>query len=179
MTATEAVWRELSADLRGFLRRRVQDDATAEDLLMETFARIHDRIETLRDDERVAPWAYRIARNLLIDHYRRTRPHDELPDDLTAPTAEDDTDTRRVARWLPALVDQLDEPYRDAVRLSELEELTQREVAERLGLSLSGAKSRVQRGRHKLRETLLACCHVELDREGQVVEVERCARCDC
>ena len=55
----------------------------------------------------------------------------------------------------------------------EFEEISQKALAERLGLSLSGAKSRVQRGRVKLRELLLGCCHVDFDRRGNIIDYRR------
>jgi RNA polymerase sigma-70 factor (ECF subfamily) len=62
--------------------------------------------------------------------------------------------------------------YRQAVQLSEIEGLPQQEVADRLGLSLSGAKSRIQRGRLMLKDELERCCRFEFDRRGNVMDYE-------
>jgi RNA polymerase sigma-70 factor (ECF subfamily) len=75
------------------------------------------------------------------------------------------------------MIDRLPDPYRQALTLTELEGRTQRELADALGLSLSGAKSRVQRGREQLKELILACCHVEVDRRGGVVDYEPRREC--
>ncbi|HEY8503013.1 MAG TPA: RNA polymerase sigma factor SigZ [Gemmataceae bacterium] len=167
---TEAIWSRLSADLRRFIRRRVPDDHTADDLLQETFLRIHRNIGTLRGGERVAAWVYRIARNVIHDHHRqRPRRTAALDDSVPAPAPDPRAELRaRAGLWLDELVRQLPETYRDAVRLSEVEGLTHQEVADRLGLSLSGAKSRVRRGRAMLREALDACCRFEFDRRGNL-----------
>lgn len=97
--------------------------------------------------------------------------------------AADRAAEQQIAAFVAGLVDGLPEHYRQAVRLSEIEGHAQREVADRLGLSLSGAKSRVQRGRAILRERLLECCHVELDRRGHVIDfrprVACCPLCAC
>jgi RNA polymerase sigma-70 factor (ECF subfamily) len=115
----------------------------------------------------------------VIDHYRARRPADELPADLAAPGVEEARGAREeLAGCLGPLVQALPEPYRDAVVLSELRGLTQRETARQLGLSLSGAKSRVQRARHMLHERLLACCRVELDGRGALVDYESKGGCD-
>ncbi|HLZ55439.1 MAG TPA: sigma factor-like helix-turn-helix DNA-binding protein, partial [Ktedonosporobacter sp.] len=66
---------------------------------------------------------------------------------------------------------------RQALVLTEYQGLTQKELGERLGLSFSGAKSRVQRAREKLKQELLACCHFELDRRGHILDYQ--PRCDC
>ena len=69
--STEQLWRLLSNGLRSFLRQRVPDDAIADDLVQETFLRVHQRRESVRDDQSLTSWVYQIARNLVIDYYRR------------------------------------------------------------------------------------------------------------
>jgi RNA polymerase sigma-70 factor (ECF subfamily) len=61
--------------------------------------------------------------------------------------------------------------YRDALLLTEWEGLTQFEMGKRLGLSPSGAKSRVQRARDQLKNLLLDCCRFELDHRGNIIEM--------
>jgi RNA polymerase sigma-70 factor (ECF subfamily) len=77
------------------------------------------------------------------------------------------------------MIYSLPEPYRDAVVLTELEGLTQRELANRLGISLSGAKSRVQRGRAQLKQMLDECCTFEFDRRGKVIDCTPRAKTGC
>ena len=175
---TEQVWDAFADGLRGFLRRRVPDRATTEDLLQETFLRIHARIGQLEDDERIAGWVYRIAKNVVADHFRKTKPNRALPEDVAAADVEDDGQPV-LARCVASMAATLPEPYRDAVALTELQGLTQQQAARELGLSLSGAKSRVQRGRARLKEILLRCCDVELDRSGRVVDYRRRDDNDC
>lgn len=183
---TDAIWTHLSLDLRRFIRRRVSDDHVADDLLQETFVRVHRSIGTLQEADRLAAWVYRIARNVIHDHHRQAvRTTLALADDPV-----DEADDRlgclrsRAAGWLEEMVRQLPDGYREAVRLSEIEGLAQQEVADRLGLSLSGAKSRIQRGRAMLKAILEQCCHFELDRRGNVVDYEPrpdrtvCRNCD-
>lgn len=172
---TEAIWSQLSADLRQFIRRRVSDEHVADDLLQETFVRIHRHIESLADADRLVAWVYRIARNVIHDHYRWSAgkfvalgdadPTDEPEDQLN--------DLRcRSTEWLDELIGELPEHYRKAVRLAEIDGLAQQEVADRLGLSLSGAKSRIQRGRVRLRDVLEQCCRFEFDRRGNLMDVD-------
>jgi RNA polymerase sigma-70 factor (ECF subfamily) len=122
---------------------------------------------------------YRIARNAIVDHYRTRRPSEPLPEELAT---DDSREARRaeqeLARCLTPLLGELPAPYGQALTLAELEGLPQREIARREGLSLSGAKSRVQRARTMLREALLACCRVELDQRGAVVDYQAPGRCD-
>lgn len=156
---TNDPWRGRRADLRRFVSRRVSDRHEAEDIVQDVLVRAHESMHQLESADRLSAWLTRIATNRIIDHYRSRRPAVELPDDLAATQPEDDP-VETLAPCLPAMVDRLPATYRDAVRLSELEELPQRDVARRLGISLSGAKSRVQRGRALLRQLVEACCRV-------------------
>ncbi|HEX5870143.1 MAG TPA: RNA polymerase sigma factor SigZ [Longimicrobium sp.] len=169
----ESLWREHRERLVRFVARRVEDPATAEDIVHDVLVRAYGRRDTLRAGQKFQQWLYQITRNAVIDHYRARKPSDELPADLVAPGAEDGGAARaELAGCLGPLVQALPAPYRDAVLLSELRGLTQRETARRLGISLSGAKSRVQRARQMLHAQLLACCRVELDGRGAIVGYE-------
>lgn len=181
--STEQLWAAFADPLRRFIRKRVGHEADAEDILQTVFAKIHGRLSQLRAADKVAPWMYRIARNAVIDHVRAraaTPESTDLPHDL-ADDAQPPAVLHELAECVRPMIDQLAEPYRQALLLAEIDGLTQRELAQRLGLSLSGAKSRVQRGREHLKALILDCCHVELDRRGGVVDFEprsrHCRRC--
>lgn len=104
----------------------------------------------------------------------------QLPETLTWESAQDAADEIDLKPAVEQMLQSLPEPYREALRLTEYDGLTQAEAAERLGISLSGAKSRVQRAREKLRQMLLECCHLEFDRRGKIIECQpRCACCEC
>ncbi|MFT5683900.1 MAG: RNA polymerase sigma-70 factor (ECF subfamily) [Myxococcota bacterium] len=167
MMKTEALWERFSVPLRGWLRRQTRDPELAEELLQETFLKVHTALPELRDQERMAPWLYRIARSTLFDHHRRARPASPLLEEPPAPEPEDTAVDQLVAGWLSEIRDTLSERDQEPLRLVELEGLSQTEAANRLGLSASGARSRVQRGRQQLKARLLDCC--EILREGGAV----------
>lgn len=179
---TEYVWDAFHAPLHQFIRRRISDEATAEDVLQDVFLKIHQHMENLRDVKKLESWIYQLTRNAIIDFYRNRRPTTtlEAADVLDLPEELPDDDI--VSELLPsvrAMVRSLPELDRQALVLTEYQGLTQKELAERLGLSLSGAKSRVQRAREKLKQQLLDCCHFELDRRGHILDYQpRCQRCE-
>ena len=186
--STEHAWQVLSRQLRAFFRRRVgDDDQLAEDLLQETFVRVHNGLASLREQERLAAWVYRVAQNTLRDYFRTGSVSKEVlvPDGVVADaipeeSAAEENYNEEIATGLGCIVQQLPPRYREAIELAELQGLTQSEVGVRLGLSLSGAKSRVQRGRAKLKDLLLECCHFELDRHGNVIDYRPQHACsDC
>jgi RNA polymerase sigma-70 factor, ECF subfamily len=174
---TETVWELLSAKLKSFIRSRVDTEQAAEDLLQEAFLRIHQRLDKLSDQERVESWVFQIARNLITDYYRE-RGRAPLPGDMEAEPAErpveaePDNHNQRIGEWLFAAIESLQEPHRQAMRMYEVEGVSQAEIAEKLGISLSGAKSRVQRGRRKLKRVLDRCCRIDVDRRGNVLSCE-------
>ncbi len=181
----DAALRSFQAPLRAFLAKRVASPAEVDDLLQEVLIRIARDPEGFGRVEHVRAWVHRVARNVVVDHYRaRGRspvPVDQLPDPEEDLGDDATADNRRaLAACLSPLVGRLDEPYREAVRLTELEGLTQAEAAGRVGLSLSGMKSRVQRGREQLRRVVLGCCEVELDRRRGITRfASRPGGCGC
>ena len=178
---TEQVWHDFHAPLLHFIRARVADESTAEDILQEVFLKIHRHIETLKDTKKLESWVYQITRHALIDYYRgKEQPGASLETAEALGLAEDLPDDDVVSELFPAvraMVKSLPAPDRQALVLTEYQGLTQKEFAERLGLSFSGAKSRVQRAREKLKHLLLACCHFELDRRGGVIDYQ--PHCQC
>ncbi|NDL67570.1 RNA polymerase sigma factor SigZ [Anaerotalea alkaliphila] len=171
------LWEEFSAPLRGFIRKRVAKEQDVEDILQEVFLKIHASMGSLREEEKIQAWIYGIARNTIIDHYRKDPGNREvlvLPTDpeleLAREPEEDLSTNKEIAACLKVMVEELPEKYRQAILLTEFGDLTQAELGRKLGISLSGAKSRVQRGRKMLKTTLLACCQVETDGKGNVVD---------
>ena len=160
---TELVWEAFHTPLQQFIRRRVSDEDTAEDVLQDVFLKIHQHMETLRDVKKLESWIYQITRNAIIDSYRNSRPTTPLEAEEVLDLPEELPDDDVVSELLPcvrAMVRNLPEADRQALVLTEYQGLTQKELAERLGLSFSGAKSRVQRAREKLKQQLLECCHL-------------------
>jgi RNA polymerase sigma-70 factor (ECF subfamily) len=166
--------------LKAFIQSRVADEDDADDLLQEVFIRIHTRLCSLRDLSKLESWIYQITRNAIIDHYRSRRPGVELSESIPSEDERDEDDPEAVlALSLTSMVDELPDTYRDALLLTEYQGLNQRQMADRLGISFSGAKSRVQRARRMLRDMLLTCCHFELDRRGAIIDYyQHCCCCN-
>jgi RNA polymerase sigma-70 factor (ECF subfamily) len=189
--ATETGWAELHSRLHAFVARRVPDPYAADDLAQEIMLRLYSKIERLRERERLDAWAYQVARNAIADYWRERAGSRELPFDdqlrerlAALPEGESDDETEghraEIAHCLAPMIDRLAEPYRQAIRLTDLGANTQADAAARLGLTVPGMKARVQRGRAQLREQLAACCRIELDRRGQITEYEARRRpCEC
>ncbi|WP_027185238.1 RNA polymerase sigma factor SigZ [Desulfovibrio inopinatus] len=171
MNTTEEVWKKYHANLLAFIRKRVNDKVAAEDILQDIFVRVHSRIGTLENRSRLESWLYQITRNAIIDFYRSHKPLEELPVWLEQPqVGKEETNRQELSLCLAPMIQQLPKKYRHAVQLSEIEGRTQKEVAEIENISLSGAKSRVQRGRALLKDMFHDCCKVEINTKNQIVD---------
>jgi RNA polymerase sigma-70 factor (ECF subfamily) len=177
---TEYVWKEYHDKLHGFILSRVNESSVADDILQDVFMRILSRIDTLKDCDKLQSWIYQITRNAIIDHYRAQKKMVELPSTLAAPDAElSNTASKEIDTCLLPMIESLPDPYRESVMLSEIEGRTQKEVAQKQGISLSGAKARVQRGRSMIKKMMFGCCRFEFDKRGNVIDYERKADSDC
>jgi RNA polymerase sigma-70 factor (ECF subfamily) len=167
MNCLMTAWHQHESELRGWLRHRIGNGVDAEDLLQDVF------LKAMRQGERFCAivdaraWLYEVARNALADRLRLARNTVELPEDLSADTGEVAA-IDSLAACLPRVLSELSPEDREAITLCDLERLPQEEYARRKGLSLPGAKSRVQRARKRLRERLTQACQVRLDATGQV-----------
>ncbi len=154
-------------------RRASPDDV--DDVLQEIFLRVQRGLPNLRDDQRFGPWVYQVARNAIADQHRVRGRHPlsaEEPPEEAAPVSdgEERSAEQLLAQAVIPFIAMLPSPYREALTLTELEAVPQKQAAEMLGVSLTGLKSRVQRGRARLRTLLEDCCEIALDARGRVIE---------
>jgi RNA polymerase sigma-70 factor (ECF subfamily) len=180
MTLAAVPWSDVAAKLRPFVAGRVAD-ADVDDVLQDVLLRIHCGLGDLADDQRLVAWMYRVARSAISEHGRRRARHPIAESrEIAAPVddVEDRAAASALAACLTAFVARLSSPYREAVMLVELEGLTARYAGELAGVSVSGMKSRVQRGRAQLRDMLDHCCAIALDVRGRVTDaVPRRGQC--
>jgi RNA polymerase sigma-70 factor (ECF subfamily) len=171
-----ALWASFAPPLWGFLARRVPPGVDADDLLQDVFLRVIQQLGKLRSTDRPEAWLFKIARNALHDslraRLRRDGRTDALEVDLPAQTdvTADEAAEAELAPCLTAMVERLAEPYRTAITLTSLQGMTQADAARQLGISISGMKSRVQRGRERLRQMLVTCCAIVVDVRGGVAD---------
>ena len=187
---TRDSWTAFESRLRRYVRRRL-DPASVDDAVGEILLRLAQNQDVLRAADNPLAWALRVAANAVADHHRRRASERRA---LSRVAAEPDLDpvspevgegagagpaAAEIAQCLVPLIRELPEPYREALLRTEIDGLTQAEAAARAGVSVSGMKSRVQRGRARLKRELLRCCEIELDRRGGVMNYRRRSTCPC
>ena len=180
-TTTAPPDQELIGRLRRFVARRVRPD-DVDDVVGEILLRVVEGRDRLRTPEAAQAWIVQVARiaggdRLFYPSTRRERAHDDVgtlidraADDPIQPP--DDDAAGALTGCVEGMVDALPDEFADALRATDLGGETQRAAAERLGLSHSATKSRVQRARDELRRRIVDCCKVELDARHRVVEAE-------
>ena len=181
----QEIWQQIHNGLRAFIAKRVANEAEADDIVQDVWLKMQRGLDGLKDRSRLVSWIYQIARHAIIDPYRAPGRGREMPAGLAADlesyqssssrqTASEESGQLRteLAGCLRPMIERLPGEYRQAVILVDLEGLGQQEAAAQLGLSLSGMKSRVQRGHRQLKGMLEACCTIELDRRRGVADYD-------
>jgi RNA polymerase sigma-70 factor (ECF subfamily) len=165
---------------------RLVGQGEAEDLTQEVFVKINRGLPDFKGDAKLSTWIYHIATNVATDRlrsrsFRETRSGKAISQDERfledggdlpgekKPSVEKQAIREEMSSCVHDYINSLPENYRAVVTLSEIEELTNQEIAEVLGLSLETVKIRLHRGRAKLREKLEAGCAFDRDEEDILV----------
>lgn len=173
---TEEIWKEFNQSLKKFIRSKVSDSNDIEDLMQDIFIKLHQNIGQLNDETKVKAWIFRITRNAIYDYYRKKYNSVELieyNDDLFSTAENEKSNDNDIALCIKPMLDDLPDIYKEAIILTEFQNMTQKDLSNHLGISLSGAKSRVQRGRKMLKELLVNCCQLEFDCHGKIIDYEQ------
>ena len=170
------LWNQFAAPLRAFVARRAPREVETEDVLQDVFVRIQEQLPNLRDTDRIDAWIFQIARNVVADAFRRRARREALAGrragELPPPEEDERSAEAALATCLASMIAELPEPYRQAIELTEIRGMTQIEAARLVGLSISGMKSRVQRGRAHLKAIIHGFCRIETDVRGGVIECD-------
>lgn len=171
------IWNKTRQELKNFVYRKVKDNALAEDIVQDVFLKVYTRFDQLKDTEKLHSWIYQITRNTITDHFRN---QSKL---INAQDLDWDNDHSSfndcVSSCLGEMLSTLPEKYREAIELTELKNLSQTDLAGKLNISYSGAKSRVQRARQMLKEKMEEQYRIKVDAYGNVIVCEYRTPCHC
>jgi RNA polymerase sigma-70 factor (ECF subfamily) len=188
--AIEQIWSDFSQRLADHICHKTHHQDYCHDILQDVYIKMVRNIEKIEEADNILPYILALANNCIIDYHRaspdKVTPVDLAPDLIPgamssqhsmnaaeatqAPSQPRDTATTRLAQtFLLELIESLPPIYRQALVRTELEGVSQKQLAEELGISYSGAKSRVQRAKEMLRESILGCCNYKFDKYGNVI----------
>lgn len=178
MKIEERIWTEYRQDLLRFLVSRTGDPELSQELVQDTLVKAYEARDSLQDIAKVKGWLFSIARNKLSDTYRGKVQHESFDEALHDIGKEPDhLDEILISQCLVSLADKLPPKYRNAVIMADLQGHKQKTVAAHLELSLTAAKSRIQRGRAMLKDKLFACCPLQFDNAGLPIGCDGKASC--
>ena len=167
MTETSLNWNNVQSELKGFVYKRVRDKALTEDIVHDVFLKVQAKIHQVKESDKLFGWIYQITRNTITDHFRKNSKSIN-PKDIdwdSSPPNFNDCVSNAIKELIPGLPDK----YRIPLEMTELQNISQLEVAEKLGLNYTTAKARVQRARRMLREKMEEILIVKTDGYGNVI----------
>jgi len=165
-----------------YIKRRIRSTDDAEDILQDIFVRISHSINRLGDGEKLQAWLFAIARNAIIDYYRRSavRKGISISEDVIGELSEAETQdsTQGLDQCIRGMISLLPDNYKEIIIDSELNKLRQKDLAAKYNMTYSSLRSRVQRGRERLKQLFYNCCKIEADQRGNILDVEPRSNCD-
>lgn len=150
------IWKDLHQELQKFIFFKVKNKEISEDILQDVFLKIQLHVHTLKDSSKLTSWVYKITRNTILDHFRKKNNLSSI-ENIDIPEADKDISYLKLSDCINSKINNLPDTYKEALLLTILKDFSQIELADYLGISYSGAKSRVQRGKEKVKTLVLNC----------------------
>lgn len=168
---------QLYNPLLAYIRNRVRNQEDAEDLTQDVFFKLAKSNSS--DIDNLKSWVYTIAKNTITDYYRKKQLQtNSIEDDSFFDIKTPEDAGQELSKCVGAFVNQLPEEYRELLTLSELKDIPQKEIAQQLNLNYVTIRSKIQRGRKKLKDLLEGCCSVLQGGKGSIMDFESKKGCD-
>ena len=164
---TKEIWKHYSEDLKRFIISRVHKKTLADDILQDTFIKIHTKLHTLKDVNKLKSWIFTIARNSIVDHFKIPKNSVEIDDIISELDPEENHHTERDC--LRGILKNLPEKYRTPLFLSDIKGVKQEEIARQFNQPLSTTKSQIQRARKRIAQGFIDCCGFVMNTDGKLV----------
>lgn len=176
---THTIWNLYAEDIKYFILSKVKNSVVADDLLQDSFIKIHTKKESLKDEGKLKAWVFSIARYTVMDYFRQNKI--EIPKTNDVLYIEDDNKEHTEHDCLYNIIKQLPKKYRAPLFLADIKGVKQAEVAKQLKLSLPTVKSQIQRARKLIALGYMDCCDLKMNSKGVLVgeikEREDCKVC--
>lgn len=176
------IYKQFHNDLLGYVKSKVRSKEDAEDILQNVFIKISSGVDKLSEEVKLKSWIFTITRNAIIDYYRVTASKKKftVPEEIdeNIPVGDDPDPTKGLDQCLNSMISLLPDEYRDIIVDAEIKGIRQKDLAERYGMAYPSMRSRIQRGRERLKKLFYNCCHIETDRHGNILAAQAKADCD-
>ncbi|WP_310555713.1 sigma-70 family RNA polymerase sigma factor [Flavobacterium sp.] len=168
----ELIWTDLHQELKKFIFSKVKNMDICEDILQDVFLKIQLNINTLSDCSKLTSWVYQITRNAVADYYRKIKLDTRIDKFDLAEQENEEPLYVSLSNCINQKINNLSPKYKQSILLTYFDNYSQISLAKELNISYSGAKTRVQRGRDKLKELIVDCPNVEKDNKGNLISFE-------
>lgn len=173
---TKEVWTTYAEDLRRFILSKVKDATIAEDILQDTFIKVHTKLHTLKEESKLKSWLFSVARYTLLDYFKTSK--NTFQFETIEIEADPEFNDHSEQDCLRGILKNLPKKYRDPLFLSDIKGLKQQDVADQLNLPLATVKSQIQRARKQIAQGFMDCCGFIMNDDGFLVgEIQDKADC--
>jgi RNA polymerase sigma-70 factor (ECF subfamily) len=176
-----AIYKQFHSDLYSYIKSKVRSTEDAEDILQNVFIKIASGIDSLSEDLKIRNWLFTITRNTIIDYYRinaskkKIAVTEEIAEDI--PESDDVDSTKGLDRCMGTMIGLLPDEYRDVIIESEIKGVKQKDLADRYGIAYPSMRSKVQRGRERLKQLFYNCCQISTDVRGNIMDAQGKGNC--
>ena len=168
----EAIWSEYRAALKLFLHAKVSNEADVEDLLQDILIKTYDNLDAIKAQKSIKSWLFQIANNTIIDYYRKKGRAHAVTSAALLPHEESPQSTIDLSNCISPFINALPDEHASLLTAIDLNNQSQKQYAEQLGISYSTLKSRVQKSRGLLKQVFDDCCHFKIDKIGNVYDYD-------
>jgi RNA polymerase sigma-70 factor (ECF subfamily) len=176
------VYTEFHQSLLTYVRSKIRSKEDAEDILQNVFTKISAKAESLSEKDKIQNWLFTVTKNAVIDYYRvrSTKKNFQLDDALAEQLFEEETTdtTKGLENCVSIMVNLLPEEYRDIIEDAELHGMKQKDLAVKYSMPYPSMRSRVQRGRERLKQLFYNCCVTKTDRPGNTSQAHSRPSCE-
>lgn len=160
-----------------YINKRVKSKIDSQDLTQEVFYKLsksnNDNIENIKS------WVYTIAKNSIIDYYRKKKHYTLDMENVEFQEEYSDKDAiNELSNCIAPFINKLPSDYSEIMKLSELENVPQKEIAKRLNVNYTTLRSKIQRGRIKLKNLISECCTVVQAGNGGIIDYKKNDDCN-
>jgi len=167
-----ALWQEHKNELRNFILKRVKDQDLTNDILQDVLMKVYSFCISKSGVRNIRSWLFQIAQNTITDHYRKQSKFIDLDTIEELENEDQNVAFSEATNYILPMLDFLPKEYAVPLKLADIDNMKQADIAKKLNLGLPATKSRIQRARKLLKEEFITCCHFETDKQGNLISFE-------
>ncbi|WP_305830881.1 RNA polymerase sigma factor SigZ [Photobacterium leiognathi] len=171
----EQIWSAYQSKLKGYLHNNIANPDDVDDLLQDILIKTHHKLPTLNDESKIKSWLFQIARNTIIDFYRRQqveREHQDSQENSLWNEEQEQSILQQLSECMSPFINALPEAEAQLLTAIEINGMSQKDYAEQTGIKYSTLKSQVQKSRKSLHQLFNTCCTFSVDSQGNLMDYQ-------